>query len=111
VPGQVLTVAPTAAAQHLVTVAVTGTHPGLRHGLPIDVCITTYTKTDTLVVPNTAIIRRGAEFLIDVLEPDGNRRRVQFTPGLVGHDSTEVLDGLSEGQEIILSTAESDGDL
>ncbi|HZZ49925.1 MAG TPA: hypothetical protein VFE65_23795 [Pseudonocardia sp.] len=106
-PGQVLTVDPTTSARYLVTVAVTGTHEGLRHGLPIDVSITTYTKTDVLVVPNTAVIRSGGDFFVDVLEPDGHRRRVQFTPGLIGHATTEVVHGLTDGQEVVLSTPES----
>lgn len=59
------------------------------------------------VVPNTAVIRTGDRFFIDVLEPTGRRRRVRFTPGMIGHDTTEVLDGLSAGQEVILGTPQT----
>lgn len=108
VPGRVLSVAPAAEKQYLVTVALTDTHPGLRDGLPVDVSIITSTKPDVLVVPNTAVIRSGDDFFVDVLEPNGDQRRVQFTPGLIGHDTTEVIAGLSEGQEVILSTTPLD---
>jgi hypothetical protein len=109
-PGKVLAIAPAPAAQYLVTVEVTGVHPKLHHGLPVDVGIITYTKSNVLTVPNTAVIRVGDKLFVDVLERNGRRRRVQFTPGLIGHDTTEVLDGLSEGQEVILSTPEPQQD-
>lgn len=106
VTGRVLSVTPAEQARYLVTVALTGVHPGLRDGLPVDVSIITRTKPDVLMVPNTAVIRSGDDFFVDVLEPNGEQRRVQFTPGLIGHDTTEIVDGLTEGQEVILSTAE-----
>jgi multidrug efflux pump subunit AcrA (membrane-fusion protein) len=105
-PGKVLTISPAPATQYLVTVVVTGVHPKLRHGLPVDVGIITYTKNNVLTVPNTAVTRRGDKFFVHVLEASGRRRRVQFTPGLIGHDTTEVLEGLTDGQEVILSTPE-----
>lgn len=107
-PGTVLAVAPAPAAQYLVTVAVTGVHPKLRHGLPVDVGIITSTKNNVLMVPNTAVTRQDGKFFVHVLERGGRRRRVQFTPGVIGYDNTEVLDGLSEGQEVILSAPEPD---
>jgi HlyD family secretion protein/macrolide-specific efflux system membrane fusion protein len=109
--GHVLTIAPPDGAdgvapsrgQHLVTVELTGTHPQLRHGMAVEVLITTSTLDDVLVVPNSAVIRHDGNFYVEVLEPTGERHHVAFTPGLIGHDTTQVLGGLAEGQEFILT--------
>jgi multidrug efflux pump subunit AcrA (membrane-fusion protein) len=119
-PGHILTIAPPdgprdvpaggvsnrdqyAEGHHLVTVALTGTHPGLRHGMAVEVLITTRTLNDVLVVPNSAVIRHQGNFYVEVLEPTGDRHYVPFTPGLIGYDTTEVRAGLTEGQELILT--------
>jgi multidrug efflux pump subunit AcrA (membrane-fusion protein) len=120
VPGHVLTIAPPdgshdapagggpgrgqhAGGHHLVTVALTGTHPRLRHGMAVEVLITTRTLHEVLMVPNSAVIRHQGSFYVEVLEPTGRRHHVPFTPGLIGYDTTEVLAGLTEGQELILT--------
>jgi hypothetical protein len=41
--------------------------------------------------------------------PNGQPTRQQFTPGAVGDNSTQVLSGLSEGQEILLPQAAGAG--
>jgi multidrug efflux pump subunit AcrA (membrane-fusion protein) len=92
-----------AGGRHLVTVALTGTHPQLRHGMAVEVLITTRTLKDVLVVPNSAVIRYEGDFYVEVLEPTGRRHHVPFTPGLIGYDTTQVLAGLAEGQEVILT--------
>jgi hypothetical protein len=56
-----------------------------------------------LVVPNSAVIRHEGNFYVEVLELGGERHHVRFTPGLIGYDTTQVLAGLTEGQELILT--------
>jgi hypothetical protein len=71
--------------------------------MDVDVLIATRTLDDVLVVPNAAVIRHEGTFYIEVLEPTGERHHVPFIPGLIGHDTTQVLAGLTEGQEFILT--------
>lgn len=59
----------------------------------------------TLVIPNSAVILQGGNHWVNVPGPNGEPTRQQFTPGLVGDDNTQVLGGLSEGQEILLPQA------
>lgn len=59
-------------------------------------------RSDTaLVVPNSAVILQGGNSYVNVPGPYGPTRK-QFTPGLVGDNTTVVLGGLYEGEEILL---------
>jgi hypothetical protein len=59
-------------------------------------------KEDVLYVPTHAVIGRGVERQVYLVE--GGRARLQaFRPGLTSWERTEVLEGLSEGAEVISS--------
>jgi len=61
---------------------------------------------NVLVVPNSAVIEQGGRSVVTVPGPDGKPAQVQFQPGLVGDDNTQVQSGLNEGQEIQLPQAQ-----
>jgi HlyD family secretion protein len=61
---------------------------------------------NVLVVPNSAVIKQGGRSFVNVLGPDGKPVQAPFQAGLVGDDNTQVLCGLTEGQEIQLPQAQ-----
>jgi hypothetical protein len=54
-----------------------------------------------LTVPNSAVRRQGTRSTVTVLGFDGPRT-VEFQPGVVGDDRTQVLSGLSAGDEVVV---------
>ncbi len=56
---------------------------------------------DVIAVPNAAIRRQGGRTQVTVQRFDGPRV-VAITPGAVGDTYTQVLSGLSEGDEVVL---------
>ncbi|MEA2563382.1 MAG: HlyD family secretion protein [Acidobacteriota bacterium] len=77
-------------------------HPKLRNALRLDVLVVTASRTGALRVPKGPFSKGGAVQPVFVVEGDrAVRRSVRF--GVTGYDHYEVLDGLSEGEEAILS--------
>lgn len=79
-------------------------HPKLRHNLRVDVLVVTGARGDALRLPRAAATGSGGGALARVFVVQGERavqRRVRL--GLVGHEHVEVIDGLAEGEEVILS--------
>lgn len=65
----------------------------------------TNSLNNVLVVPNSAVIKQGGHSFVNVPGSSGQPTRKQFTPGAVGDDNTQVLGGLSEGEEVLLPQA------
>jgi HlyD family secretion protein len=42
---------------------------------------------------------------VQVLQPDGTTRQVQVQVGMVGDSTTQVVDGLTEGQQVVVNPA------
>lgn len=57
-------------------------------------------KKDVLVIPNTALKWVGSERLVFVQDVDGAVRRVNPKLGLMGLRESEVVSGLSEGDQV-----------
>ena len=77
-------------------------HPKLRNNLRADVLVVTASRAGALRVPKGPFTQGGGAEPVFVI--DGNqavRRPVRF--GVAGYDHFEVLEGLSEGEEVILS--------
>ncbi|HPL26691.1 MAG TPA: efflux RND transporter periplasmic adaptor subunit [Anaerolineae bacterium] len=71
----------------------------VRPDMSANLRITTLTHDDTLLVPSRAVEARGRNKYVRVVE-NGRTRDVQVTTGLSDADSTEILDGLKEGQQV-----------
>ena len=104
--GSVLAVAPSATAistvvNYYVTVTLTQEDPRLRNGQTARVSVITGQAPNMLSVPNTAVRRQGDRSSVVVVTPDGRQILTPFTPGLVGPDRTQVLSGLTEGQQVL----------
>lgn len=77
-------------------------HPGLRNNLGVDVLVVTDSRSSTLRVPQGPFVTGGVIQKVFVL--DGNRAvRRDVRLGVSGYEHFEVLDGLAEGDEVILS--------
>ncbi|MFC2011330.1 efflux RND transporter periplasmic adaptor subunit [Chloroflexota bacterium] len=73
----------------------------LREGLTVTVSIIVDEATDVLLVPNSAITRRGKDTIVEVLK-NGVAEERNIQPGVTDYQFTEVTDGLSEGEQIIV---------
>jgi HlyD family secretion protein len=77
-------------------------NPKLRNNLSVDVLVVTDSRANVLRVPKGPYAQGGAAVPVFVIQGDhATKRTVRF--GLSGYDSFEVLDGLAEGDEVILS--------
>jgi HlyD family secretion protein len=77
----------------------------LRNNLSVDVLVVTDSRANALRAPKGPYAQGGASEPVFVIRADhperAVRRNVRF--GLSGYDCFEVLDGLSEGDEVIVS--------
>jgi multidrug resistance efflux pump len=73
----------------------------LREGLSVTVRIITQQRNDALLVPNQAIMSQGQVAFVEMLV-DGVVEPRQITAGVNDWQYTEVLDGLSEGEQVIV---------
>jgi len=104
-PGQVATVLPeieNGALRFLIDLEQPS-HEKLRHNLRVDALVVTGRSPQTLVVPRGPFVRGGAaEQQVFVVQGDrAERRNVQM--GLSGHRRLEIIEGVEEGDEIIVS--------
>jgi multidrug efflux pump subunit AcrA (membrane-fusion protein) len=72
----------------------------LREGLSVSVTLIVTEKADVLLVPNAAISTRRGQAFVTVVAADGTEEERQITTGVSDWQSTEVTDGLAEGEVI-----------
>jgi HlyD family secretion protein len=77
-------------------------HPELRNNLGLDVLVVTGSRPNALRVPKGPFIQGGVIQKVFVIQGDRAVRR-DVRLGVTGYDHSEILDGLAEGDEIILS--------
>jgi multidrug efflux pump subunit AcrA (membrane-fusion protein) len=109
-PGKVLSIAPngvniSGVTNYYATILLTKTDPRLKAGQTAEANVVTNSLQNTLVVPNSAVIKQGGNSYVNVPGPNGQPTRQPFTPGAAGDDNTQVLGGLTEGQQILLPQA------
>ena len=80
--------------------------PKVRVGMTADLNIVSAQKAGALLVPNTALLPKGAGRVVQVPATDAQGRpttprEVEVKTGLSDGTLTEILSGLSEGQQII----------
>jgi len=74
----------------------------LREGLTVTVSILVDERIDVLLIPNAAITSQGGQTYVQVVSPDGVTEERVIKTGIGNWQFTEVTDGLSEGEEIIV---------
>jgi multidrug efflux pump subunit AcrA (membrane-fusion protein) len=75
----------------------------LKGGLTAETKVVVGGVDNVLVVPTAAVQRGGQSGVVQVLQPDGSTRQVQVLLGLVGDTNTEIVDGLQEGQQVVIA--------
>jgi HlyD family secretion protein len=80
----------------------------LRVGMSAAVTIEIAGRNDVLLVPNIAI-QQGRDGTFVTVRKNGQDTRTSIKTGLAGDSQTEVLEGLSEGDEIVITVANSTG--
>jgi multidrug efflux pump subunit AcrA (membrane-fusion protein) len=94
---------------------VTAEDVQLREGMTITVSLIVAEATDVLLVPNGAITTAGGQTYVQVLLDDGTIEQRVITTGISDWQYTEVTDGLSEGEQVLVlegtttSTTEQEG--
>jgi RND family efflux transporter MFP subunit len=102
--GRIERVAPTVDAATRTTMAeiiVPNNAGALRPGMYAEVVLITRDKSDALIVPEGALVRgNGQASVLRVV--DGTARASRVTLGIIGEGRAEVLEGVEEGDVIIV---------
>ena len=77
----------------------------LREGLTVTVSILVDQRTDVLLVPNKAITSQGGKIYVQVVSADGVTEERSIKIGISDWQFTEVIDGLSEGEQVVVPGA------
>ena len=105
-PGTVTAVSPSATAlsgviSYYATVTLAQGDPRLKNGQTAQAAVLTTELDDVLSVPNSAVHRQGDRTTVTVQQFDG-QRTVEFQAGVVGDERTQVLSGLTAGDEVVV---------
>jgi HlyD family secretion protein len=106
--GTVESVAPAATPianviNYYVTIKLLAVDPRLRDGQTARASVITGQVDDVLSVPNSAVRHQGTDSSVVVLRAGGRQVPTRFTAGLVGADRTQVVGGLEENAEVLLT--------
>jgi len=83
----------------------------LKEGLSVTVSILISQASDVLLVPNSAVTYLRGEAYVQVVLPDGEIEERLVQTGTKDWQYTEVTDGLSEGEQVVVPQAASTGTL
>lgn len=93
----------------LVTLALRGEEPRLRHGLTAEIELTTEQRPEVVAIPTRSIYEDETGKFVRLVSEDGTLSRVPVTTGLRGTNGlTEIVSGLSGGEQIIMFASEED---
>jgi macrolide-specific efflux system membrane fusion protein len=91
------------AVTYPVTVTVTGTPEGLFDGIAVTASIVYERRTDVLTVASAAVTTTGDTTTVTTLDADGNEVETAVTVGETVGNLTEIVDGLAEGDEVVVT--------
>lgn len=93
-----------------VTIALEGNPPSVRAGMTVQAQIVVARRENALVIPRRALTTRGGQTFVTVLRGD-QTEQIPIRVGMRGDTMVEVLEGLQEGDVIVLpaSTAPAVG--
>ncbi len=111
VTGKITAIAQTATTtnnvvSYPVTVSIGNPPAALRLGQSATISVTTATASQALVVPTLAITTTGSRQLVTVVK-NGTTTAVRVTTGISANGRTQVLTGLSDGDQIELPAISS----
>jgi macrolide-specific efflux system membrane fusion protein len=85
------------------TLALDRTVAGLKPGMSANATVTTGERDNVLNVPNAAVTGTGSNATVKVLE-NGVQSTVNVIAGLKGDSNTEIVSGLTAGQQVVTSS-------
>jgi multidrug efflux pump subunit AcrA (membrane-fusion protein) len=88
---------------YTVTMALDRTVAGLKPGMSANATVTTGERDNVLNVPNAAVTGSGSAATVKVLK-NGVQSTVNVVTGLKGDSTTEILSGLTAGQQVVTSS-------
>jgi HlyD family secretion protein len=108
--GTVTAVAPAGTAlsgamSFYVTIRLDGSDKLLKEGLSVRATVHTQERKDVLSVPNGALHTQDGASVVLVVDADGGQHSITVQTGLVGADRTEVVTGLTDGQQVLVPSA------
>jgi multidrug efflux pump subunit AcrA (membrane-fusion protein) len=75
----------------------------VKTNMSVSGAITTNVRADVLAVPNAAVKSDTNGSYVQVVGTDGTAQRVTVTPGAASDTMTEITDGLTVGQKVIVA--------
>lgn len=91
---------------YTVEISFDTTDDSIRPGMSVNASIITTQKNNVLLVPNAAIRPQGDQNVVDVVR-DGTTTTVPVTLGASNDTQTEILEGVNEGDEVVVSQGSS----
>lgn len=91
-------------AQYPVTITITGDGDGLFDGVSLSGSIVYERRTDVLAVPSAAVTTTDGTSTVTVVDADGTQSEVTVEVGESSGQYTEILSGISEGDEIVVAS-------
>ena len=76
----------------------------LRPGSFVNVVIKAQPRSGVLTVPREAVIRTGRSDRVILAEGEGRYRPARVVPGTLSEDRIEILEGLTEGERVVVSS-------
>lgn len=106
--GHILAIAPSATVvanvvNYYVTIALDASDPRLQQGMTSTVTVPVATAKDVLAVPNQAVYQLDQQLYADVWYHN-QQVAVKIQVGLIGDLLTEIVSGLREGQQVVLTS-------
>ena len=89
-----------------VTIALEENAPSVRAGMTVQVQITVARRENALLVPRRALITRGGQTFVTVMRGD-QTETLPVRIGMRGDTMAEVLEGLQEGDVVVVTTAQA----
>ncbi len=90
-----------------VTVTLSGDVSKLFQDMTGEVTFITKQSAEVLYVSNRAIIRENGQSYVKVKESNGNIKKVKVVTGFSDGVNVEIVDGLTEGQTVIIEKGEA----
>jgi HlyD family secretion protein len=93
------------AQSQLPSTAKTTANFQLRQGLTVTVNIIVASRTNVLLVPNTAVTKTAGQSYVQVVTAAGTTEKRAVQTGISDWQNTEITSGLSDGEKIVVPTA------
>ncbi len=92
---------------YVVTIALKPDQAPMKIGMTADANIVVAKKDNVLLVPNQAVRAVASKRYVTIVKSGGQTEQIEVQLGLANDQETEVLSGLSEGQQVVTSAVQN----